>query len=87
MFCCHGSVGSLGKEPNEKEVVGVYVSNCTINGTQNGVRIKTWPGAPPNHASNLVFEDIKMINVSKPIIIDQIYCPSNICTSEQVKHL
>ncbi|XP_028751600.1 exopolygalacturonase-like [Neltuma alba] len=74
----HGiSVGSLGKYSDEKDVDGVHVSNCTINGTQNGVRVKTWPGAPQGQGSNLVFEDIAMINVSNPIIADQEYCPSN----------
>ncbi|XP_054790668.1 exopolygalacturonase-like [Prosopis cineraria] len=76
----HGiSVGSLGKYPDEMDVDGVHVSNCTINGTQNGVRVKTWPGAPHGQASNLVFEDIAMINVSNPIIVDQEYCPSRTC--------
>ncbi|TKY72564.1 Exopolygalacturonase protein [Spatholobus suberectus] len=68
---------------NEKDVVGVHVSNCTIKGTKNGVRVKTWPRAPPSCASNLVFENINMINVSKPIIIDQTYCPSGICKINQ----
>ncbi|XP_052206890.1 exopolygalacturonase-like [Diospyros lotus] len=76
----HGiSVGSLGKYPNEENVTGVLVKNCTIRGTQNGVRVKTWPGSPPSMASNLTFQDIVMINVSNPIIIDQEYCPSHTC--------
>ncbi|GAV64164.1 Glyco_hydro_28 domain-containing protein, partial [Cephalotus follicularis] len=77
----HGiSVGSLGKSSNEKDVTGIHVRNCTINGTQNGIRIKTWPGAPVSSASNLTYEDIAMINVSNPIILDQEYCPSRNCT-------
>lgn len=76
----HGiSVGSLGKYPNEEDVVGISVYNCTISGTQNGVRVKSWPGAPPSHASDMVFANITMINVSNPIVIDQDYCPSNSC--------
>ncbi|KAF8369347.1 hypothetical protein HHK36_032631 [Tetracentron sinense] len=79
----HGiSVGSLGKYPNEKDVVGVSVKNCTISGTTNGVRIKTWPGSPASKAYNLTFEDIVMTNVSNPIIIDQEYCPWHSCNSK-----
>ncbi|XVF62542.1 hypothetical protein PTKIN_Ptkin09bG0016300 [Pterospermum kingtungense] len=80
----HGiSVGSLGKYKNEEDVAGISVQNCTIKGTQNGIRVKTWPGAPASSASNMTFEDIFMINVSNPIIIDQEYCPSNSCKTNK----
>ncbi|XVE65581.1 hypothetical protein DITRI_Ditri08aG0011400 [Diplodiscus trichospermus] len=80
----HGiSIGSLGKYKNEKDVVGISVRNCTIKGTENGIRVKTWPGAPASNASNMTFEDIFMINVSNPIIIDQEYCPSNSCNTSE----
>lgn len=77
----HGiSVGSLGKNVEEKDVHGIYVQNCTFIGTQNGVRIKTWPSAPATlQISNLHFEDLIMDNVSNPIVIDQEYCPYNLC--------
>ena len=77
-------MGSLGKYKNEKDVVGISVQNCTIKGTQNGIRVKTWPGAPASNASNMRFEDIFMINVSNPIIIDQEYCPSHSCKISEV---
>lgn len=77
MLSC--SVGSLGKYMNEEDVSGVSVRNCTVSGTTNGVRIKTWPGSPPSQASNFTFEDIIMHNVSNPIIIDQHYCPDHDC--------
>ncbi|KAI9195875.1 hypothetical protein LWI28_018963 [Acer negundo] len=80
----HGiSVGSLGRNPNEKDVTGISVRNCTINGTQNGVRVKTWPGSTASKAFNFTFQDIIMSNVSNPIIIDQEYCPSHNCKTSE----
>jgi galacturan 1,4-alpha-galacturonidase len=77
----HGiSVGSLGmREGEEEDVRGLVVRNCTLRGTTNGVRIKTWPSSPPGRASNITFEDITMADVSNPIIIDQQYCPHGQC--------
>ncbi|KAJ4900764.1 Exopolygalacturonase [Raphanus sativus] len=78
----HGfSIGSLGKVENEEEVRRIKVQNCTVDGAANGVRIKTWPASPPSQASDITFEDILMINVSNPIIIDQEYCPSDSCNT------
>ncbi|XP_038889253.1 exopolygalacturonase-like [Benincasa hispida] len=77
----HGiSVGSLGKYVAEAPVQGVIAKNCTLINTTNGVRIKTWPSSPSfGTASDMHFEDIIMVNVSNPIIIDQKYCPWNQC--------
>ncbi|KAJ4966879.1 hypothetical protein NE237_018728 [Protea cynaroides] len=76
----HGiSVGSLGRYPNEKEVRTLRVTNCTLINTTNGVRIKTWAGAPDNSVSDFIFENINMINVTNPIIIDQKYCDHKSC--------
>lgn len=70
----HGiSVGSLGKYKQEEDVRGFTVTNCTLMGTTNGLRIKTWPGSDPSKASNIVFKNILMRNVENPIIIDQSY--------------
>ncbi|WOH07302.1 hypothetical protein DCAR_0726732 [Daucus carota subsp. sativus] len=70
----HGiSVGSLGKLPDELDVNGVTVTNCTIIGTENGIRIKTWPGSAPSKALRMLFSNIVMDNVANPIIIDQNY--------------
>nr|CAD1831243.1 unnamed protein product [Ananas comosus var. bracteatus] len=84
VFCGPGhgiSVGSLGKYPGEKDVVGLTVRNCTLTGTPNGLRIKTWQSAPsPSLASDFHFEDIVMNNVYNPIIIDQKYCPFSACS-------
>jgi galacturan 1,4-alpha-galacturonidase len=80
----HGiSVGSLGKDEGEEDVRGLVVRNCTVRGTTNGVRIKTWPGSPPSRASNITFEDIAMADVSNPVVIDQRYCPHDHCNSHR----
>ena len=76
----HGiSVGSLGKWKAEEPVSGIFVRDCTISGTMNGVRIKTWPASQPNSATDMHFEGITMNNVGNPILIDQEYCPWNQC--------
>ncbi|KAG9459436.1 hypothetical protein H6P81_003944 [Aristolochia fimbriata] len=76
----HGiSIGSLGKYKKERPVNGVHIKNCTLKGTTNGVRIKSWGGSPPLVAKNITFEDIIMDDVSFPIIIDQKYCPAHHC--------
>ncbi|KAM3190145.1 hypothetical protein ACQJBY_068382 [Aegilops geniculata] len=77
----HGiSVGSLGRKEGEEDVRGLVIRNCTVRGTTNGLRIKTWPGSPPGRASNITFEDIIMADVSNPILIDQRYCPHGRCS-------
>lgn len=76
----HGfSVGSLGKSPNEKDVAGVTVRNCTLTGTLNGLRIKTWSPSHSSRCSDVTFEHVNVENVNNPIFIDQNYCPSHKC--------
>ncbi|XP_031120742.1 exopolygalacturonase clone GBGE184-like [Ipomoea triloba] len=70
----HGiSIGSLGKREQETDVNGVTVRNCTLIGTSNGARIKTFRASPKLKASSIVFEDLILQNVTNPIIIDQDY--------------
>lgn len=76
----HGiSVGSLGKNPNEDDVEALVVRNCTFVGTENGVRVKTWASNYQSNVRNLTYDQINMVNVRNPIIIDQQYCPSGRC--------
>ncbi|GAV81816.1 Glyco_hydro_28 domain-containing protein, partial [Cephalotus follicularis] len=80
----HGiSVGSLGRYRNEGDVNGLVVRDCTMTGTENGIRIKTWANSPDSSAAtNMTFENIVMNNVTNPIIIDQTYCPFTSCTAK-----
>ncbi|XP_058746754.1 probable polygalacturonase At3g15720 [Vicia villosa] len=74
----HGiSVGSLGKDGKYATVEEVHVRNVTFKGTTNGARIKTWAGGS-GYARNITYEDIILIGVKNPIIIDQHYDAYNI---------
>ncbi|XP_059292520.1 polygalacturonase-like [Lycium ferocissimum] len=76
----HGiSIGSLGHTWNEPGVANVTVANSVFTKTQNGVRIKSWARPSGGFAKNLMFRNLVMRNVGNPIIIDQNYCPHNIC--------
>ncbi|XP_039688570.1 probable polygalacturonase At3g15720 [Medicago truncatula] len=69
----HGiSVGSLGENGAYEIVEQVYVKNCTFIRTENGMRIKTWPGGS-GYARNISFEQIILTETKNPIIIDQNY--------------
>ncbi|KAK7826110.1 polygalacturonase, partial [Quercus suber] len=76
----HGiSIGSLGKNQQETGVQNVTITTTNFTGTQNGVRIKSWPRPSNEFARNIIFEHVNMVNVQNPIIIDQNYCPSKDC--------
>ncbi|XP_059449570.1 exopolygalacturonase-like [Corylus avellana] len=79
----HGiSIGSLGMYQNEQPVSRVRVIGCNLTNTSNGVRIKTWPDSYPRSAADFLFENIIINNVDTPIIVDQGYCPWNVCKPE-----
>uniref|UniRef100_A0A251SRU4 Putative glycoside hydrolase, family 28, Pectin lyase fold/virulence factor n=1 Tax=Helianthus annuus TaxID=4232 RepID=A0A251SRU4_HELAN len=70
----HGiSIGSLGENGGHDTVEQVLVQNCNITGTSNGLRIKTVPNGT-GYAKGIRFQDINLVNVQNPIIIDQYYC-------------
>ncbi|XP_030523486.1 exopolygalacturonase-like [Rhodamnia argentea] len=84
----HGlSVGSLGTYPNEADVTGLSMRGCTMVGTQNGLRIKTWASELKSNVYNISFSDITMKNVQNPIIIDQEYCPRGGCSNQLGSHV
>ncbi|PWA99835.1 Glycoside hydrolase, family 28 [Artemisia annua] len=79
----HGfSIGSLGGSKNEDPVSRITIRDSSLKRTQNGLRIKTWAPSSPTLASDIIFDNIVMINVNNPIFIDQQYCPHNLCNSK-----
>ena len=79
----HGiSIGSLARTEDAEEMTGIVVKNCSFHNTKNGVRLKTWASPYTGEVSNLVYENIVMNNVENPILIDQEYCPHDLCGHE-----
>nr|VDD09820.1 unnamed protein product [Brassica oleracea] len=85
----HGiSVGSLGKNKEEKDVNGLTARDIVFNGTSDGIRIKTWESSASKIlVSKFVYENIQMINVGNPINIDQKYCPHPPCEKKGESHV
>ncbi|KAL7597103.1 hypothetical protein Lser_V15G28205 [Lactuca serriola] len=74
----HGiSIGSLGKNGDYHTVEDVRVENCNLTGTTNGLRIKTVPNGR-GYAKGILFQDIHLVDVKNPIIIDQHYCSQSL---------
>ncbi|KAL7618668.1 polygalacturonase [Lactuca sativa] len=72
----HGvSIGSLGWSAQEAGVQNVTLKTATFKSTQNGVRIKTWARESNGFVKGVVFQDLTMVQVQNPVIIDQNYCP------------
>ncbi|CAI5949798.1 unnamed protein product [Closterium sp. NIES-65] len=67
----HGiSIGSLGYGGKTACVSNVTVTNSVLSGLSNGVRIKTYQGGSGS-VFNVRYENITMLNVDRPIVIDQ----------------
>ncbi|TXG70441.1 hypothetical protein EZV62_005376 [Acer yangbiense] len=61
----HGiSIGSLGAGHSKATVSGVTVNGAKLNGTANGVRIKTWQSSAVQ-VKNVVYQNIKGTSASK----------------------
>ncbi|KAM1722783.1 hypothetical protein ACFX11_021448 [Malus domestica] len=78
IFCGPGhgiSIGSLGKDNSTAIVTKVVLDTAYLRETTNGLRIKTWQGGA-GYVRGVCFQNVKMENVSNPIIIDQFYCDS-----------
>ncbi|KAM7493012.1 hypothetical protein LguiB_027621 [Lonicera macranthoides] len=70
----HGiSVGSLGEGESYCAVEEIHVQNCNFTKSENGCRIKSWPGGS-GYARYISFVNITLDEVQNPIIIDQHYC-------------
>lgn len=67
------SIGSLGNHNSKACVSNITVRDSIIKMSDNGVRIKTWQGGSGS-VSGVTFNNINMISVRNPIIIDQFYC-------------
>ncbi|XP_057496435.1 probable polygalacturonase At1g80170 isoform X1 [Actinidia eriantha] len=72
----HGiSIGSLGKNNSTGIVTKVVLDTAFLRETTNGLRIKTWQGGS-GYVSSVRYQNVRMEDVSNPIIVDQFYCDS-----------
>ncbi|RWW56422.1 hypothetical protein BHE74_00036863 [Ensete ventricosum] len=61
----HGiSIGSLGKDVGEKDVIGLKVKKCNLTSSTNGLRIKTWQSSLSEDPSLVKITDIKYRNIT-----------------------
>lgn len=58
-------MGSLGQDGAYATVENVYVKNCSFNGTQNGVRIKTWQVMHYTELYTYILAELSFINSLK----------------------
>ncbi|KAL6492787.1 hypothetical protein OROGR_032546 [Orobanche gracilis] len=78
IFCGPGhgiSIGSLGQNNSTGMVEKVVLDSAYLRNTTNGLRIKTWQGGT-GHVKGVRYQNVRMDDVSNPIIIDQFYCDS-----------
>ncbi|KAI8527081.1 hypothetical protein RHMOL_Rhmol12G0048100 [Rhododendron molle] len=83
----HGiSIGSLGKGNSTDTVTNVVLDTAFLKDTTNGLRIKTWQGGS-GYVHSVRYQNVRMENVSYPIIIDQFYCDSPTACQNQTSAL
>nr|XP_043638625.1 probable polygalacturonase At1g80170 [Erigeron canadensis] len=72
----HGiSIGSLGQNNSTGFVTAVVLDSAFLKGTTNGLRIKTWQGGS-GYVRAVRYQNVQMVDVANPIIVDQFYCDS-----------
>lgn len=71
----HGHGLSVGSETNGG-LRNMLVRRCTMDGTDNGIRIKSMVGRG-GLVENIRYSDIKMINVKETIVFDLAYVDNN----------
>ncbi|GJX08296.1 reverse transcriptase domain, reverse transcriptase zinc-binding domain protein [Tanacetum coccineum] len=79
LLCCEfvsGSIRSLGKSGTCNQVYDRSVHEASLSNAKSGLRIKTWQGGT-GFVRNVEYENVWMMNVSRPIIFDQYYCESS----------
>jgi polygalacturonase len=71
LTCLHGHGISIGS-PTRNGLSHVIVRRCTFNGTDNGLRIKSYRGNG-GEVHNICYSDIVMKNVRRPFDINMLY--------------
>ncbi|BBN06437.1 protein MpGH28.4 [Marchantia polymorpha subsp. ruderalis] len=78
------SIGSLGAKGTTSCVSNINVYNVTVENASGAVRMKTWQGGS-GYVSKVSFENIRVRNVSHPVVIDQYYCDTAKCRNHATK--
>ena len=71
LTCLHGHGISIGS-PTDKGLNHIIVRRCTFNGTDNGLRIKSYRGRGGD-VHDIWYSDIVMKNVRRPFDINMLY--------------
>jgi Glycosyl hydrolases family 28 len=71
LTCLHGHGISIGS-PTEKGLSHIFVRHCTFDGTDNGLRIKSYRGRG-GEVHDIWYADIAMKNVRRPFDINMLY--------------
>ncbi len=71
LTCLHGHGISIGS-PTDKGLSHIIVRRCTFDGTDNGLRIKSYRGRG-GEVHDVSYSDITMINVRRPFDINMRY--------------